>query len=240
MDTKETMENQKITLETTHFQTPSLYDVLPKTRLASYQKPDENFEQGFARYQWNLRLAEAMIPCLHYFEVCLRNRINAFISANFGEQWLLTKQPKLLSPEQLHVLDEVIDRYQREKRSHPQQDDLVARMSFGFWISYFHKRFDPILWHRKQAMEKVFPDATNKISRPLIQSELRMIKDVRNRIAHHEPIWDTKPTLIEAHQTCVKLVSALSMPAAKRLNQIDRLEDVWISGVNDRPIEQIA
>ena len=205
-----------------------LLDVFPEARMAPYHKAGDGFEQAFARYQWNIRLAEAMMPALHYLEVSLRNRLNVLICLHYGDDWLVRRPAILLSVEQNRILDDMRDRHLREKRREPSHDDLVSRMSFGFWFAYFHKRFDPILWHRKKAMEMVFPHLLpERRLRGYVQPKLGAIKDMRNRIAHHEPVWNTKPSLIEVHQTCLDLVAAMSSEAALRLRDIDRLEQVW-------------
>jgi len=200
-----------------------LKDIFPETRLAPYYKAGDDFVQAFARYQWNIQLAESMLPALHYLEVGLRNRLNVLIGIHYGQDWLITRPKILLSDEQGRILNEMRDRYLREKRREPNHDDLVSRMSFGFWFSYFHKRFDPILWHRKKAMETVFPYLPqSQRVRSYIQPKLGIIKEMRNRIAHHEPVWNTTPSLYDVHQTCIELVAAMSPEAAQRLAEIDR------------------
>lgn len=209
----------------TEFDLVSLFST---ARLAPYYVEGENFEQAFSRYQWNIRLAEALLPALHYLEVGLRNKLNGLICQHYGHDWLIKRPAVLLSPEQNRILDEMRERYMREKQRQPNHDDIVARMGFGFWYAYFHKRFDPILWHRKKSIFKVFPFLpAHKHSRKYIQSHLGSIKDMRNRIAHHEPVWNTNPCLIDVHKSCIDLITAMSPDAAHRLNQIDRLITVW-------------
>ncbi len=209
-----------------------LLDVFPEVRMAPYHKAGEGFEQAFARYQWNICLAEAMLPSLHYLEVSLRNKLNVLIGLYYGHDWLIRRPAILLSAEQNRILNDIRDRHMREKRKEPGHDDLVARMSFGFWFAYFHKRFDPIIWHRKKAMETVFPHLPpERRLRTYIQPKLGAVKDMRNRIAHHEPVWNMKPSIMEIHQTCHALVAAMSPEAAERLKQIDRLPQVWRDGV---------
>ena len=125
-------------------------------------------------------------------------------------------------------LDVICDRHIREKHRHPNHDDYVAQVSFGFWYSYFFKRFDPLIWHKKNALESVFPNMPKeKRLRKLIQPELLAVKNMRNRIAHHEPVWNTRPNIMEAHRICRGLIIAMSPEAFERLKQVDRLLRVW-------------
>ena len=104
----------------------------------------------------------------------------------------------------------------------------VAQMSFGFWSAYFHKRFDPVIWHKKNALETIFPHLLPpQRTRKLIQPKLLLVKDMRNRIAHHEPVWNTQPNIMNIHQICHELIAAMSPDAAEKLKQIDRLPQVW-------------
>lgn len=205
-----------------------LLGLIPEARLKSYSQEGDKFEQAFARYQWNVQLAEAMLPSLNYLEVGLRNRLNVVLVRYYGANWLVERSPLLLSAEQNRILDDMCDRHIREKHRLPVHDDYVAQMSFGFWSAYFHKRFDPVIWHKKNALEIIFPEMIlAQRTRKLIQPQLLMVKDLRNRIAHHEPVWNARPNIMDIHRICHDLIAAMSPEAAELLRQIDRLPQVW-------------
>jgi hypothetical protein len=65
-------------------------------------------------------------------------------------------------------------------------------------------------------------------------SRLRTIKALRNRIAHHEPIWKMTPTVDEVHQTCLEIVSGMSAAAAVELAKIDRFSSVYTNGLKEK------
>ena len=200
---------------------------LSEARLKPYFKND-TFGAALTRYKWNIQLSEAMLPALHFLEVGLRNQVNALIGHYYGNNWLANKTSGLLSIEQNKTLDDMREKFLREKRTEPTQDDYVARMSFGFWFAYFHRRFDPLLWHKKQAFEIAFPLLPASLrQRSYLQLQLHAIKDVRNRIAHHEPIWNVSPAIIAVHKTCIDLIAAISMDAYEELQTIDRFPEIW-------------
>lgn len=53
------------------------------------------------------------------------------------------------------------------------------------------------------------------------------IKEVRNRIAHHEPIWNRKISILNAHSMCHELIKAMSYDAINMLKIIDRFPQVY-------------
>lgn len=72
-------------------------------------------------------------------------------------------------------------------------DAVIAELTFGFWVGIFERNYNDInsparLWPHLEPV--VFPNlkpAERKASAILYQ--LKSIKDLRNRMAHYEPIW---------------------------------------------------
>jgi hypothetical protein len=68
---------------------------------------------------------------------------------------------------------------------------IVAELSFGFWTNLFGHRFDRALW--LPGLRRVFPRfrrATGTaLTRSLIAQRFHHLRKLRNRIAHHEPIF---------------------------------------------------
>src|ERR1700694_4376445 len=77
---------------------------------------------------------------------------------------------------------------------------LVAELSFGFWTGLVGRQYEQTLW--VPGLYRAFPNATRivtagpegskkvKLKRSQIAERLDAIRKLRNRIAHHEPIWD--------------------------------------------------
>jgi hypothetical protein len=110
------------------------------------------------------------------------------------------RQPDLLSE-----INSVVDRVSRSLRrraTHPQpnqnaapritptSDDVVAGLSFGFWVTILDPVFEPDLW--APGLQKAFPHFATitgqTLTRPPVARRLNEIRDFRNRIMHHEPI----------------------------------------------------
>lgn len=206
----------------------SLIEVFSEVRLRAYKRPGEGDAQAFARYQDNIRVSESLLPALHYLEIILRNRLNKAIKQVYGEQWLVNLPTNLHMDEgNLAKLNAAKFHHQQEKRRPATHDDLVAHMTFGFWANFFHKRYDPSLWQRKHFTATVFPHLErDKRSRHLIKPQLQTIKELRNRIAHHEPIWNWQPGAAAGHTLCIGLIGAMSQEALARLREIDKFAGI--------------
>jgi len=64
----------------------------------------------------------------------------------------------------------------------------IAQLTLYFWKRLFSSDYEPTLWSR--SLKRVFPN--KRISRGQIATQLEVIYQARNRIAHHEPIMDVR------------------------------------------------
>jgi len=80
----------------------------------------------------------------------------------------------------------------REGRTPVIHDDVIGRQVLGFWTTFLGKGFEDVttkklLW--PNLLKDVFPNTPHKPKRAEIEARLKSIKDLRNRISHHEPVW---------------------------------------------------
>jgi len=77
-------------------------------------------------------------------------------------------------------------------------DRLVAELSFGFW----NYMFAPIQFLvGGQGLHKIYVNRDKGTSQKQIFNELDEIRNIRNRIAHHEPLCFNSKNLIFTEQT---------------------------------------
>ena len=207
-----------------------------ESRINPYFQKHDSATEVLNKYHLNIVLSEAMLPALHYFEVCLRNRLNQLFCKKYGTDWLIKPPQELvISPEDIKKIDKISNRIRREAKRDPLHDDILAQMTFGFWCSFFHRKYDPILWHQKDSFITAFPNLSRiNRKRSYIEHRILKIKDIRNRIAHHEPIWKKRSLLTSVHTHCIELIEAISQDAPRMLHQIDRFTevDLNLSSVN--------
>jgi hypothetical protein len=204
----------------------NLNECFSESRLLPYTHPNSTPNEIAKRYNDNIKICEAMIPILHYLEVCLRNRIDAALKNHYAENWFINHH--LISEVDLIKIEKLSIKFKRDYKRPPSHDDLISQMTFGFWCSFFHKKYDPIIWHKKETFKIIFPNLERKNrNRIFIESKILKVKSMRNRIAHHEPIWNGKISISDIHHTCFELIEAMSSEAAFLLKKIDRFQSVY-------------
>jgi len=68
---------------------------------------------------------------------------------------------------------------------------VIPDLKFIFWQTIFASRFDARLWTHHLRAVLPHADASKSVGqiRALVYSELEQLRKLRNRIAHHEPIF---------------------------------------------------
>lgn len=150
-----------------------------------------NTRKAMTLYRKNLQLTQELFTVISCFEVALRNAIDAQAVPVLGADWLRdAAQPG-------GVFDTTRCRLTRDNINDAigklhvySHHKLVAELGFGFWRYMFAQ-------HQFNAtgriMLRVFP--SKPTSTPAIQynniyvfNQLAALNDIRNRMAHHEPI----------------------------------------------------
>lgn len=182
---------------------------LSADRLGAYSDKDNDRDStdAVARYLWNGALCNAFNPSLHALEVTLRNNIFrcshghvVTMGRSLGTfRCWLTASPTFLFAKEAEKVADAIKRIGPDRRYHT-QGRLIAKLGFGFWTAlmyspYDHSRRDgPKLWPK--LLGSVFPhQQTGWRTREAISARFDDIREFRNRIAHHEPIWDRDPLM---------------------------------------------
>ncbi|MBN8290578.1 Abi family protein [Rhodobacter sp. NTK016B] len=65
---------------------------------------------------------------------------------------------------------------------------VIAQLTIHFWKRLFSENYEQTLW--KPALKTVFPNKT--INRSDVADHLEVIYEVRNRLAHHEPVYGAR------------------------------------------------
>jgi hypothetical protein len=151
-----------------------------------------NTKKAMTLYRKNLMLSQELFTVISCFEVALRNRIDRQYSDQHGNEWLReSASPGGIfdKPNCKHTKD-IINQAVQKLGQHYSHPKLLAIMDFGFWRYLFAQ---PQYFAGGQTLLKIFP--AKATSTPSIQynqtfvfNQLGLINNIRNRIAHHEPI----------------------------------------------------
>lgn len=146
---------------------------------------DGDLDLALKLYEENTRLSEAFYTPLQCLEVSLRNTLNDRLCATYGADWPINGKPPLEEGSKLSI-QEILDSF--DKNGWPYDtDSLVAELNFGFWVGLLGKPYDATLW--RQTLFKGF-QATSGKKRSDVHGRFNALRRFRNRVAHHEPIFD--------------------------------------------------
>lgn len=155
---------------------------------------NNNVSTALRLYQWNLQISSAFIIPLQVCEIAARNGVVLALERQYGLNWHLSDSFIRSLPHPKYGYSPSIDfRQTSDKLSRRHvltEGKIVADLKFAFWESMLTKRHDTRLW--KPYFSKAFPYADNPevhLSRRKINQSLGQVRELRNRIAHHEPIF---------------------------------------------------
>lgn len=165
---------------------------LSEPRLSRYlKKTNGNIVQAIELYYWNAKLAQSFYITLQMWEISLRNKINEFFVWKYGPGWPFDKvrfHRQLKSHDLRKVIDAIDRQAQSRGSSSVSTGSVVADLSAGFWVSMLSASYGiPFGWDKN--LNRIFPREPN-LSRHAASSICNDILDLRNRVAHHEPILD--------------------------------------------------
>jgi hypothetical protein len=162
----------------------AIINSINERRLKPYIQHANNNDQSGARlYLWNMEASSAFWSAFHILEVTLRNSIDTqmrLISST--EDWL--EDIFLLHTKEIARIEKARNNLHKMGKS-ATHDRTIAELNFGFWISLFQNNYHQALW--AQGLSQCFPN--NSGSRKSIHQSLENLRILRNRIAHHEPIF---------------------------------------------------
>jgi hypothetical protein len=169
-------------------------------------------------YDWNVSVSKEFYTPLNWLEVSLRNAVHYQLMAKWAH-------PDWWDVAPLDHLGKSAVRQARAKvkRQVSSADDVVAQLTFGFWVSLFSAANDRTMW--VPCLHKAFPHYRGP--RKVLHRELDTIRLFRNRIMHHEPIHHRH---LEAdHRTLHRVIGYISADTAAHLVARDTVPAVLAS-----------
>lgn len=162
--------------------------MLSHPRFKRYMDATQNdIEQAFKLYRKNQIISESLYVPLQNLEVSLRNAIHHTLMVHWGTDWYDQPINPLLKWQINKVAKAKWDISRRGQRLDPGR--VIAELTFGFWAGMFDGYFEHRLWHRG-LLEFVFPHAPRSfLSASRLRPKLESIRELRNRIFHHEPVF---------------------------------------------------
>ncbi|MDE5594091.1 MAG: Abi family protein [Muribaculaceae bacterium] len=171
-------------------------DIISSERMHRYLIACNNdSRKAMTLYRYNIKLSQELLAVVGCFEVALRNKINKQFTAQYGGDWLrdfILPQGVFYSDNRVTKTKNIIEKaYNGLMRSRSYtHTKLLSEMEFGIWKYMFSN----VQYHlTQQTLLSIFPNKPRstpaaQYDNTYIFVELDYINNLRNRIAHHEPI----------------------------------------------------
>lgn len=180
---------------------------LSAARISTYEAVTTDLNEALKLYQWNADISGTFLPSLHICEVTIRNAVSCVLEKVYGNLWAWEETFKLSLPNPKRGRG-----YNARKdlanacRDAESIGQVIPELKFVFWQKMFTSRHDERLWN--VFLEETFPNLdkskTIQERREIIYKDLDQIRTLRNRIAHHEPIF--KRSLTDDYRKIKSLV----------------------------------
>ena len=168
-------------------------------------------------YMHNAKVSAALLTDIHFLEVALRNKFASELASIYGvsgQYWYdepafhAIVTPTQRGKQNTKAIKSIAYAKQSIQKSHPNYTyippgKLVAELTFGFWHALTNRHLEHTLW--VPVLSKCF---SQKIpARAVFNAQLETIRQLRNRVAHHEPIIHLQ--LEQKHKELVDATSLL-------------------------------
>ena len=215
--------------------------VISAPRLGRYLRAcGNNTQKAMTLYRRNLQLSQELYTIVSCFEIALRNAINQHYITTLGNDWLrdATVTGGVFDNRDCRSTAKIIrDALAKLLASGLpyKHDKIVAEMGFGFWRYLFAPNQFAA---GGTTLLRIFPNKpvstpTTQYNQALVFSELAHLNELRNRIAHHEPICfqgsadaiDTVPVR-QHYASILRLFQWLGIDEKSLLYGLDHIESV--------------
>lgn len=151
-----------------------------------------NTKKAMTLYRLNLRLSQEMFTIISCFEVALRNSIDKHYLTILGSDWLRNAATTggIFDNHRCRITARSINDEIYSLGVHYSHGKVVAGLGFGIW----RYLFAPNQYIQAgSTLLRIFPAKPRSTARIqynqiFVFNHLAQINDIRNRIAHHEPI----------------------------------------------------
>jgi hypothetical protein len=172
--------------------------ILSAPRFGTYLAArNNNVLKALQLYHWNAQISSAFLYPLHVFEICLRNAVASAAETHYRtHEWpwssaFVMSLPTTQTLQRFSARRELVTTRDWEPRPTQTTGKIIANLKFAFWVSMYRSRHEGRLWN--QHLHTEYPHIPSNMSVSAAREKIFLtadaIRDLRNRIAHHEPIF---------------------------------------------------
>ncbi len=185
-------------------------------------------------YVWNSRISGALYESCGQFEVILRNALDEQLAEYHRRRrrgdglWYADARMPWANPKRtLETIKTARDRATSDGRDPEIPGKVVAELSMGFWRLLLASSSQMSLW--APALYRAFPHMRPTAQRHPVYERVNRLNDLRNRIAHHEPIH--RKNLAARFGDLLQVAAWIDPAAAAWIDETSRVQAV----LADRP-----
>ncbi|WP_214369799.1 Abi family protein [Pseudonocardia sp. H11422] len=147
-----------------------------------------DLERALELYRWNANVSGALWVALGHVEIVLRNAIHDALTTRHQRSkragYWFDDPRRELDPRALDDITTAKRRAGQVTVPAALPGKVVAELSFGFWRYLLARRYSSTLW---PAIRHSFPHLPGR-DRGRLERQVIRLHQLRNRIAHHEPL----------------------------------------------------
>lgn len=191
-------------------------------------------------YEWNVSISAAFFELISYVEVALRNAVDKILAqlevaetARVGVRhgWWFAS-PTFLADHELSFY-ETARKHLGSRADGASRDKVLASMTFGVWDGVFGPSYEQLF---RRHLVYAFPHRGPGFKRETVKKNVLALKNLRNRIAHHQPIFDHP--LEERFEQAMELLRWIDPALEQWVQGLCRVPDVL--NVRPKSAESIA
>lgn len=188
---------------------------LSAERLTTYLAATASRCDALALYEWNTELSAALFRDLCAVEIALRNAYDHAIDAAWAGPGHWTDHAETLFPPTIRTRNGSHVDINRKSRNLLEEarskagagsapaGKTIAELSFGFWRYLSTRGQEKNLW--LPYLHRAFPQGTDRSKH--VDARVRSLHHLRNRVAHHEPLF--RLNVHGSHRHLTELASLL-------------------------------
>jgi hypothetical protein len=134
----------------------------------------------------NLIISEKLLGMISVFEVVFRNKINIVLKDEFGDNYLTNSNLHVFNPKEKRIIQGAIKKACKTGVK-IKESRILSELTIGFWCRLIEKHS---LWIK--CLHKIHLNRQS-VKFKMFVKKVRLIADVRNKVAHHERIIKKRP-----------------------------------------------
>ena len=162
-------------------QIEAIISAITRERLSTYVNATAT--EALALYELNSELSTSIFKVIGSFEIVFRNAVAKAIAEQFNtEDWYQCDE--FTSALNCNLRRRIQDVRSRLGNRNLRAGHVISELNFHFWVALHERCYEHTFWTR--FLRNIWPEGQRRSE---VHSDLLRIKELRNRIAHHEPVF---------------------------------------------------